>query len=242
MYRSTKKKMVKRVGISAVVALGAIATGAGVASASTTTVKGSSSAVSHALGSRASAPAGAVCAMGPGGVVSALTSSSITVTDPSGTPSTFAVTSSTTVTKERATASISDLAVGEQVRIIPTAQGSTTAQSIEIEQPSLMGQVNAVSGDTISISGPNGTSETVVVSDATTYAKSGASATLADVTVGSSIFAQGTFASGSPATLDATTIGIGVPPHQGQPGDGAPGGPGPRGRGFGPGPSNAHAD
>ena len=53
MYRSTKKKMVRRVGISAVVALGAIATGAGVASASTTTVKGSSSAESHAIGVRA---------------------------------------------------------------------------------------------------------------------------------------------------------------------------------------------
>lgn len=242
MYRSTKKKMVRRVGISAVVALGAIATGAGVASASTTTVKGSSSAVSHAIGSRSTAPTGAACAMGPGGVVSALTSTSITVTSPSGTSNTFVINPSTTFTKERVTTSISDLAVGDYVRVIPTTQGSTTARSIDIEQPSLVGEVTAVNGDTISITGPDGTSGTVVVSGATTYMKSGASATLADVTVGSSIFAQGTFASGGTTTLDATTVGIGTPPHQGRPGDGVPGGPGPQNDGFGPGPSIAHAN
>jgi hypothetical protein len=240
MYRTTKKRLVRRAGISAAVVLGTLATGAGVASASASHVKGTSSAVAPNKSARASATNGARCAWGAGGVVSAVSSSSITVTDRSGTATTFAITATTTVTKDRASASISDLVVGDQVRIIPTAAGSTTAQSIDIEQPSVMGKVTAVSGDTISVAGPNGTSETVVASGSTTYTKSSASATLADVTVGASIFAQGTFASGSTTTLDATSVGIGVPLHQGKPGDGHHEGPGPQGGGFGPAPHFDH--
>ena len=186
MYRTTKKKLVKRVGVSAVIALGALATGAGVASAAPSSAKGTSATVASSRESaHATVPGpGSRCAPGAGGVVSALTSSSITVVDPSGTSTTFSISSATTVTKDRAIAAVSDLAVGDQVRITPTGAGSTTAQSIDIEQPSVMGTVTAVSGDTITVSGPNGTSETVVVSGATTYTKSGASATLADIAVG----------------------------------------------------------
>jgi hypothetical protein len=43
------------------------------------------------------------------------------------------------------------------------------------------------------------------------------------VTVGSFLFAQGTFASGSTTTLDATTVGIGIGVG---PVSGGPGGPG----------------
>jgi hypothetical protein len=171
-------------------------------------------------------------------VVSALTSSSITVVDPSGSSTTFSISSATTVTKDRTIAAASDLAVGDQVRITPTGLGSNTAQSIDIEQPSVMGTVTAVSGDTITVSGPNGTSETVVVSGATTYTKRGASATLTDVTVGTWIFAEGTHATGSTTNLDATTIGVGVGVDQGQPAGGQPYGPNPQG--GGPSPAFAH--
>lgn len=234
MYRTTKKRLVRRAGISAAVVLGTLATGVGVASASASHVKGTSSVVAPNASAHASATNDAMCVRGAGGVVSAVTSSSITVRNQSGAATTFAITATTTVTKDRASASISDLVVGDQVRIIPTAAGSTTAQSIDIEQPSVMGKVTVVSGDTITVTGPNGTSETVVVSGATSYTKSGASAALADVTVGASLFAQGTFAPGSTTTLNATSVGIGVPLHQGQPGGRHHDGPGPQGGGFGP--------
>jgi len=214
MYRTTKKKVVKQASISAVVALGALATGIGIAGAApsghhhdgavltsrdvdTTTAPNRGSEFGHRP---------------PGGIVTAVTSTSITVSDPSGTTSTFAIDSSTTVSKDRAASTLAALAVGDEVRVIPSAPGSTTARNIDIEQPSAMGRVSAISGDTITLSGPNGTSQTVIVSSATTYAKAGASATLADVTVGSSVFAQGTFAPGSTTTLDATTVGIGFGP------------------------------
>ncbi len=248
MYRTTKKKLVKRVGVSAVIALGALATGAGVASAAPSSAKGTSATVASSRESaHATVPGpGSRCAPGAGGVVSALTSSSITVVDPSGTSTTFSISSATTVTKDRAIAAVSDLAVGDQVRITPTGAGSTTAQSIDIEQPSVMGTVTAVSGDTITVSGPNGTSETVVVSGATTYTKSGASATLADIAVGTWIFAEGNFSTGSTTNLDATTVGVGVGQgqpgggqvDQGQPGGGQPYGPNPQG--GGPSPAFAH--
>ncbi|MFZ1063184.1 MAG: DUF5666 domain-containing protein [Acidimicrobiales bacterium] len=226
MYRTTKKKLIKRVTISTAVALGALGVGASVASASTTSTTGSGVSAHDSTTTPASGPG---CVMGAGGVVTALTSDSITVTDPSGTATTFSFTSATTVTKDRSAASTSDLAVGEEVHVVPSAKGSTSAARIDIVQPSVMGKVTAVSGDDITLTGPNGTSTTVIVSSTTTYTKDGASASLSDVTVGSSIFAEGSFASSSDtSTLDATSVGIGAPTNPG-PGPGFPGGPGPQG-------------
>ncbi len=229
MYRTTKKKLVKRVGISAAIAIGALATGVTVAGASSSPTHSSHSAVGSkdtttTTPSSTSSPGpGQGCMGGAGGVVSALSATSITVTDPSGTATTYSISSSTVVTKDRATASLSDLAVGDDVHIMVTS-GTTTASRIDIVQPSVAGKVSAVSGDTITITDPNGTSHTVIVSSKTTYTKDGASATLADVTVGSSIFAEGSFASSSStASLDATSVGIGVGPGHG-PGPGQVGG------------------
>ena len=214
MYRSTKKKFVRQASISTVVALGALVTGVGIAGASPSTHHrvGTVLTSKDVVTTTAPIPGGERGHRPPGGTVTAVTSTSITLSDPSGTTSTFAVDASTTVSKERTASTLAAVAVGDEVRVIPTAPGSTTAKHIAIEQPSVMGKVTAVSGDTITLTGPNGTSQTVIVSSATTYAKAGASATLADVTVGSSIFAQGTFASGSTTTLDATTVGVGVGP------------------------------
>jgi hypothetical protein len=228
MYRTTKKKLVKRVSISTAVAVGALGLGATVASASTTTHPTSTGVGAHDTTTPTPGP-GKDCAHGPGGVVTALTSTSITVTSPSGTATTFTITSSTTVTKDRSATTLADLALGDEVHVMPSAAGSTTAARIDIVQPSVMGKVTAVSGDSITVTGPNNTSATVIVSNATTYNKGGASATLADVTVGSSIFAEGSFASSTDtSTLDATSVGIGVAGTHG-PGFAHPDGPGPQG-------------
>jgi hypothetical protein len=228
MYRTTKKKLVKRVGITAVAALGAVGLGAAFASASP--VAKSASHTSAGAHDSTTTPTGAMgqgCGVGGGGVVTALSSTSISLSDPLGTTTTYAITSSTTVTKDRVAATVADLAVGDEVHVVPTASGSTTAASIAIVEPSVMGKVTAVSGDTITISGSNGSSATVIVSSVTTYTKDGANASLTDVAVGSSIFAEGSFASSTDtSTLDATNVGIGV---AGLGGFGHPGGPSPQG-------------
>ncbi len=213
MDRTTKKKIAKNFGISAVVAVGALVTGIGVAGASASTHHRDASTPT----SRDSAPSsdsargewGAMRA--PGGTITALSATSLTLSDRAGTAHTFSIDASTTVTEDRSPSALTALAVGEQVRIVPSAPGSALAKSIEIEQPSVMGKVTAVGATSLTLSDPRGSTYTVVVSNATTYAKAGATATLSDVKVGSMVFAQGAFAPGSTTTLDATTVGIGVP-------------------------------
>lgn len=213
MYRSTKKKIVRQASISAIVALGAIVTGIGIAGASTNAPHHDASApTGHDSAPTPGSDHGRWGAVrGPGGTVTAVSATSITLKDRAGMSETFSIDASTSVTKDRSTSTLSALAPGDQVRIVPSAPGSTLARSIDIEQPSVMGKVTATSANSITVSDPRGTSFTIIVSNATTYSKAGASASLGDVSVGSMIFAQGSFATGSATTLDATTIGIGTP-------------------------------
>lgn len=213
MYRSTKKKIVRQASISAVVAVGALVTGIGIAGASTNTHHPEATAPSSrdrvpAPGSNHGAWGGV---RGPGGTITGVSPTSLTLKDRAGTTETFSIDASTTVTKERSASTISALALGEQVRIVPSAPGSTVAKNIDIELPSVMGKVTATSANSITVSDPRGTSYTVLVSNATTYSKAGSTASLSDVSVGSMVFAQGAFATGSTTTLDATTVGIGTP-------------------------------
>lgn len=162
-----------------------------------------------------------------GGTVTAVNASSITVKDLSGTSTTYTLTSSTTVTKERQSATLADVTVGESVRLTLSSSSSTTVSAIDIELAHVIGQVTAVSGNTITVQGPRSGTQTITVSSATTYSKSGASATLADVTVGSFVFAEGV--SSSAGSLNASTVGIGLPAGNFGPGHG------PSDGNFGPG-------
>ena len=173
---------------------------------------------------------------GSGGIVTALSGTSITVKDRSGSSSTFTIDASTKVTKERSSASVSDLALGELVMISPSTSSTTTAASIDVELAHVAGRVTAVSGDSITLSDRDGATKTVVVNSATVISKNAASATLGDVTVGSFVFAEGTFDAAA-TTLSASTLGIGAPGAGSGPQGFGPGdaGHGPGGPGQGPG-------
>jgi hypothetical protein len=234
MYRSNKKMIMKRAGLSTAIAVGALVTGAGIAGASThTSSKDAAPSFSAADGRSStdsrSAKGGPVGGhrghRGPGGVVTAVTGTTLTVQDRAGNSTAFTIDSSTAVTRERAAATLADLAVGENVRIVPSAPGSTTASSVEIELANIAGKVVSVSGDTVTVSNRDGNNSTVVVTGSTTYSKNGASATLADVAVGSFIFAEGTLDS-TLTTLHAGTVGIGQAKFGGAPDGLAQPGPG----------------
>lgn len=172
---------------------------------------------------------------GIGGDVSAITATSITVTDLAGTTSTYAIDASTTVTKNGQSAVAADIATGDNVHIAVSAADATIASRIDIVPAGIAGKVATINGDVLTISGPNGTTDSVVVSSTTLYKKGGASASLSDISVGTVIFAQGSFGS-SATTVNATTVGIGQPgPGEGPGATGAPGGPppGPGGPGSG---------
>lgn len=218
MYRSSKNKMVKRTSVSAVVALGALATGVGIAGATThsspkasTSTTVSSAAQPFAKHGRGST--GSINGPGMmgrhGGKVTAVSATSITVSSPSGTSTTYAIDASTKVFKDRVAATVSDLAVGERVGIQASSTSATTAAAIEIQLARIAGQVVSVNASTITVADRDGFYRTVTVSGSTTYTKNGATATSADVTAGSFIMAEGTV-DANHTTLDASAVGIGT--------------------------------
>jgi hypothetical protein len=174
---------------------------------------------------------------GIGGDVTAVTDTSISIADVAGTTSTYSINASTTVTKNGQSATIADIVVGDNVHIALSSTDPTLADTIDIVPASVAGKVTAIAGDVLTITGPNGSTGSVVVSSATTYMKGGSSAALSDITVGTVIFARGSFGS-TAAIVNATTVGIGQPgpggPGVGPQGFGGQGGPPPRpgGPGF----------
>ncbi|MGH9021425.1 MAG: hypothetical protein ACRDV0_10480 [Acidimicrobiales bacterium] len=182
MTRSTLKGLALRVTVATALSLGLLALGAGVAGAS------SSHHTRHGHASGASS--GAVC-----GVASAVSTTSLTVTDHTGTATAFALDTSTTVSLGATASTSAALANGERVCVTPSTSTATTAGAIRIRLEAVRGKVSGVNGNTISVQEHNLLTDSVVVNSAptgpTTYTKGGASATLADVTVGETISATG---------------------------------------------------
>ncbi len=244
MYRSTKNKMRRRVPalvLAGALAAGGVVAGIGVAGAATHAERTHGS---NRASSFAKDPQGPCEGVRAGGQISALSATSLTVKNLAGTETTYTLNSSTVVTKDRASASLSDLAVGERVHVIISPTFSSSAARVDIVTPHVLGQVVSVSGDVITLSNPDGLDTTVDVNGSTTYAKNGASATLSDVTVGSFVAASGTVASDH-TTFDASSVIIGVPagPMGSGPMGSGPMGNGPMGNGpLGSGPMGSGRD
>jgi hypothetical protein len=164
------------------------------------------------------------------GTVTAVGDSSITVKTADGASLTINVTSSTTYTINGTTGALGGITVGNVVHADGTANadGTFTATSVHVQPASLRGTVTAVGASSITIADASGATATINVTSSTTYRNSAGSATLADVTVGSVVSAQGVRT--SDGSLNATSVGIGTDLRDGGHGRG----PGPRGFG-GPG-------
>ena len=243
MYRTTKQKALKRGSLSAVVVIGVLATGvglSGITGASTHTPTKAHSAGAVPLTGPLAGTSGSARDDGPGGgpgvggTVTAVSATLVTIEDHAGTTTTsYTIDSSTTFLKGRSTVTATDLRVGEQVRIRPATTSATTAATVEIDLARAAGKVVSVSGNSIVVTDRGGLRETITVGGSTTYSKVGANSSLASVTVGSFIFAEG-LGSPSHTTLNASIVGIGQPivgvmgegPFAGRPGlKGSAGGP-----------------
>lgn len=181
-------------------------------------------------------PAAMAAGEDPGGFVTAVSATSITLEHLDGTSSTYAIDPSTTVREGRSSASLAAVSVGERVRVRPSTTSPTTAAAIEIDLARVAGTVVSVSGSTITVGDAQGFYRSIQVSGATTYSKSGASATIGDVAPGAFIVAEG-MVGADHTTLDASSIAVGiasmpdrVPGAHGAPG--APGGAWPMGPGM----------
>jgi hypothetical protein len=139
--------------------------------------------------------------------ITAISGSSVSLATADGWTRTITVTDSTTVTKGGATAKLSDLKVGDQVRLGQTRadDGTYTVTSINVILPAVGGEVTAKTSDTITITRRDGTTSTIHVGSGTTYRVGGVdNATLSDIKVGDRIVAQGT--ERADGSLDALSV------------------------------------
>lgn len=146
------------------------------------------------------------------GTVTATSANGFTIRTRDGTSVTVSVTGNTTYTLDderggSTSATQADVKVGVDVVVSGTPGGGNTfaATSVRIEPAEVAGQVTAKTGDSITVSGPGGTSATIHVTSATTYNVAGKSgASLADVSTGMFVQASGT--KRADGSLDATTV------------------------------------
>ncbi|MEI6701559.1 MAG: DUF5666 domain-containing protein [Actinomycetota bacterium] len=183
---------------------------------------------------------------GLGGVITAINGSTLTVSGPDGRSISIVLTSTTTVSRDGATATQASLAVGDHINVRPdmaslpatrpaTPPTSLNASAIDVRSPGIGGKVVSVdtsgSTSTIVVADKQGFYRTMLTNAATTYENNGATGSLADVTVGKLVRGLGAV-DANHTTLDASSIVVGQPKAPTMSG-GMPGGEGPGGPGFG---------
>lgn len=169
--------------------------------------------------------------------ITAINGSSLSLKTEDGWTRTITVTDSTTITKGGATIAIGDLAVGDSIRFreVKATDGTYSVTAIVVVLPTVVGQISAIDGDTITVTQPGGTTATIHVDSNTKYRVAGNAGSLSDLKVGSFIIAEGT--QRSDGSLDAAAVrgGIGKG-RQGHPG--FPDGLGPKDAPASPAPSS----
>ena len=149
--------------------------------------------------------------------MTAVSGNTITATGRGGQKVSVQVSAATTYSRAGASITLADIHAGDTIAVRGTAAttgGVLNATAITIVLPSEGGVVTAVSGNTLTLTGFDGTAHTVTVSAATRYQKAGQDAALADVTTGTSIRVEGT--SNSDGSLIAVRVTIQVPHLDGQ--------------------------
>ena len=139
--------------------------------------------------------------------ISAISGSSISLKTDDGWTRTITLDSSTTYQKDGATSSLSALKVGDEIRFHETHEtnGTWTIDSITVIPPHTSGPVSAVSGNTITVTQPDGSSAKINVGSSTTYDVAGnASAKLSDIKTGMVVMASGTH--NADGSLTATSV------------------------------------
>jgi len=143
--------------------------------------------------------------------ITSISGSNLTLKTEDGWTRTIAITSATTITKEGATIGAGDLSVGDEIRFRQNraGDGTFTIAAIDVVLPKVAGTVTAVTADSITVTGRDGTSRTITTTSSTTYRLGTADAGRSDVVVGSTILATGVAGTGNDFT--ATTVTIKAP-------------------------------
>jgi hypothetical protein len=143
------------------------------------------------------------------GTVSAVTADGFTIKDRDGVSWTVTVAGSTVFRTGAGTGSKSDVKEGVNVVVAGSQSGNTiSATTVFVRLPTVVGKVTARTDSTLTVQTPGGTTMTIHVSGSTMYRVAGKdNAGLSDITVGSTIVAQGT--QRADGSLDASAIASG---------------------------------
>lgn len=143
--------------------------------------------------------------------ITAINGSSISLETADGWTRTITVTGDTQLIKDGDEIAVSDLAVGDHIRFRQTVDdnGNWTVTAIAVVSPSVFGQVTAVTGDSITLSQPDGSTVTVHIDSATEFTIGGETGkALSDVEVGMIVAASGE--QNSDGSLDAARVRAGT--------------------------------
>jgi hypothetical protein len=145
------------------------------------------------------------------GSVTAFTSSSVTVQSKGGgTPTVFTLTTATTFKDGPYTLSAANLAVGEKVSVEVNSSAPTTALNVAIFLTHVAGVVASVTGNTVVVNAPQGSTRTIVLGSGTVYYDGRSTGSISDVVTGSHVVALGTVDTNQ-TSLDAVVVIIWVP-------------------------------
>jgi hypothetical protein len=174
---------------------------------------------------------------GFGGItITAISGSNLSLATSDGWKRTITVDSGTTYTEHGDTIALSDLSVGDEIRFGQTreADNSFSIDAIAVIPPHAGGEVTAISGSTITVTRPDGSTATIRVTSSTDYTVGGnEDAGFGDVEVGMRLMAVGT--ENSDGSLTATRVRAADPGSMPGPGGRGGHGQGGFGPGFGPG-------
>jgi hypothetical protein len=123
---------------------------------------------------------------------------------------TITVNDQTTIAKDGEEIALSDLQVGDKIRFRQTVDdaGNYTVTAIAVVLPSVLGQVTAIDGDSITLTQPDGTSVTVHVNGSTEFTVGGETGkSVSDVEVGMIVAASGE--ENADGSLDASRVRAG---------------------------------
>ena len=142
--------------------------------------------------------------------ISAINGSSLSLETADGWTRTITVSDSTTLSEAGETITLADLAVGDQIVFSQERQsdGSYTITAIKVVLPTVGGEVTAIDGNTITVTGRDGTAGTIHVDGDTTYQVDGDTGALSDISVGSFVVAQGTLRTDGSLDADAVHSGM----------------------------------
>ena len=145
--------------------------------------------------------------------ITAIDGSSLSLKTEDGWTRTITVTDSTAITKGGATIGLGDLAVGDSIRFRQekASDGTYTVTAIVVVLPTVVGQISAIDGNTITVTQLGDTTATIHVGTDTTYrlaGGSGGAGSLSDLKVGMVIVAEGT--QRSDGSLDAASVRAGL--------------------------------